>query len=136
LVVAAAERDPAQVVALRDDPDVLPAVADEQRADVRLDHPLDRLEHRRICGDLQYLVSLVFEDVRHDVHGLSVPLRRAVYTEIVKPLMPAGSSSWTSTPSTRAPRGPCLHQSTSESTASPAPSSTASSDPSARFRTQ
>src|SRR5256885_13327519 len=57
-------RSAAQVVALRHDPDDPAPLLDEQRADIRLDHPLHGVEHRRIRLDLQDLVALALEDVR------------------------------------------------------------------------
>ena len=52
------------------------------------------------------------------------------------PVRPSGSSSVTSTPDTCAPPGPDRHHATSAATASSAPSTTASTLPSARLRTQ
>src|SRR6266550_7371648 len=55
---------------------------------------------------------------------------------IEKPSSPCGSAQVTSTSSTRAPRGPRPHHETIDSTRSSSPSKTASTEPSAAFRTQ
>ena len=62
-------RDPAQVVPLGDDAGHLAAVHHDQGADVRVDHLLDRLEHGSVRLDLQHVLALVAEDLRHLVHA-------------------------------------------------------------------
>src|SRR6185295_5972143 len=74
-------------------------------------------------------------DPRHS--RLILPGPRDVETQrIGKPSSPCGSAQVTSTSSTRAPRGPWLHHETIDSTRSSSPSKTASTEPSAAFRTQ
>jgi hypothetical protein len=63
------ERDAPQVVALGDDPDDVAAVGDEKRADVRVDHPLDRVEDGRVRVDPEHLAPLPLQDLRDVAHG-------------------------------------------------------------------
>ena len=70
LLGASLERDAPQVVALGHDPGDPSTVGDEERADVRSHHPLDRLEDRRLRVDREHLAPFPLQDLRDVAHEL------------------------------------------------------------------